>query len=329
MRCLVTGASGAVGPSLVARLLRENWTVRVLSRKPDQHRWNGAVELRAGDLHDETAVLDAMRERDVVFHLAALLHETDPASARREEYVRVNEDGTKRVVNAALTSGVSRVILFSTIAVYGPTHGETVDEDRQPQPDTPYGETKLSAERIVLEARAGDGTPIGTALRLAAVYGPRMKGNYRRLVEALARNRFLPIGASRNRRTLVFDDDVADAALAAAISRDAAGRVYNVIGGIHTMDEILGAICRALGRTTPRVYVPVAPVRLGAMAIESAAAIVGVRPLIRVATVDKYLEDVAVSGTRITHELGWRATRDLQTGWQECIRQMRRCGDLM
>ena len=65
-------------------------------------------------------------------------------------------------------------------------------------------------------------------LRLGAVYGSRIKGNYERLVRSLVRGRFIPVGYGANRRTLVYDKDVARAAVLAAIHDAAAGKIYNV-----------------------------------------------------------------------------------------------------
>ncbi len=114
-------------------------------------------------------------------------------------------------------------------------------------PDTFYAQTKLAAEKIVLNARGADGQPLGTVLRLCAVYGSRIKGNYERLTHALVRHRFIPIGSGLNRRTLVYDKDVGRAAVL-AVSHPAAagphtnpvgvgaGRVFNVTDGtFHTL----------------------------------------------------------------------------------------------
>ena len=112
------------------------------------------------------------------------------------------------------------MVLFSTIAVYGNSNGQILTEDTPVQPNTFYARTKLAAEKIVLNARGADGQPLGTVLRLGAVYGSRIKGNYERLVRALARHRFIPIGNGLNRRTLVYDKDVGRAA-ALAVSNPA------------------------------------------------------------------------------------------------------------
>ena len=327
MRYLVTGATGAVGPVLVQRLLDTGGTVRVLSRRADRLAWDGAVEVRRGDLLDEAAVADAMRNVDVVFHLAALLHQTRPEVAGRAAYTRVNVEGTQRVLDAAKTAGVSRLVMFSTISVYGASDRIFHEED-DPAPDSWYAESKLEAERLALAAVTRDGDRFATVLRLAAVYGPRMKGNYSRLVQALAKHRFVPLGTGTNRRTIVFDRDVADAALASAAAPAAIGRIYNVTGGIHQMREILSAICMALGRGHPILHAPVTPVRLCARISEFIAGALGRSSPLQTATIDKYVEDVAVSGERIATEVGWRPQVELLDGWRETVTGMRTLGVL-
>ncbi len=120
--------------------------------------------------------------------MAALLHIVNPPPELREKYERVNIGGTATVVEAAIKAGVKRVVLFSTIAVYGPSDGCVLNEMSPTHPDTFYAQTKCAAEQIVMNARGADGQPLGTVLRLGAVYGSRIKGNYERLTRALAGN---------------------------------------------------------------------------------------------------------------------------------------------
>ncbi len=195
--CLVTGATGAIGPGVVAAIARTH-DVRTLSRRsPDPGLFPTAVAPFVGDVADPGAVRRAAHGADVIVHLAALLHIVDPPPAMRSEYQRVNVGGTAAVLDAARAEGIARVVLMSTIAVYGYAGQKLLDEDSPTLPDTFYGETKLAAERLALASRRADGAPMATVLRSAAVYGPRVKGNYQRLVTALARRRFVPIGRGR------------------------------------------------------------------------------------------------------------------------------------
>ena len=318
--CLVTGATGAIGLAVVAELSAGH-DIRILSRRPPAHGiFEHAPSAFIGDVSDAKAVRRAAQGAHVIVHLAALLHIADPPSQLRPEYERINVGGTAAVLEAAKAEGVGRVIFLSTIAVYGQTDGRLLDETSPARPDTFYGETKLAAERLALDARRPDGRPLATVLRSAAVYGSRMKGNYQRLVHALARRRFVPVGRGGNRRTLVFEDDLASAVALAAAHPDAAGRVYNVTDGhTPTMREIIAAICVALGRRAPRWQVPIAPVR-------AAATLGGIFSGRLPRMLDRYLEDVAVKGARIEDELGFRPRVGLSQGWIRTIADMRHDG---
>ena len=149
-----------------------------------------SVEVLIGDVTDQVAVQSAMQGVDAVVHMAALLHIVNPPPELREKYERVNIGGTATVVEAAIKAGVKRVVLFSTIAVYGPSDGCVLNEMSPTYPDTFFAQTKCAAEQIVLDARGADGQPLGTVLRLGAVYGSRIKGNYERLTRALSGNRY-------------------------------------------------------------------------------------------------------------------------------------------
>jgi UDP-glucose 4-epimerase len=208
---LVTGATGAVGPAVVDACLGRGWRVRTLSADAGPAGlFPPEVDARVGDVGDTTAVQSAVEGVAGVVHLAALLHRFGPAALEADAYRHVNVEGTRTVVEAAQAAGVERVVFLSTISVYRPSPGSMLDEQSPVEPVTWYGRSKLEAESIVRAAMV-DGRPIGTVLRAAAVYGPRVKGNYRRLAEAIACRRFMPIGDGRNRRTLVHVRDLARA----------------------------------------------------------------------------------------------------------------------
>lgn len=319
---LVTGASGAVGPALVEELLANGYQVRTYSRGGGSGGVPPDVSALAGDLDDREKLGDAVRGADVVFHLAALLHVSNPGPDLRAEYQRVNVEGTRAVMDAASLHEVERVVFFSTIAVYGPTRGKYLDETSKPGPESAYANAKHAAESLVLERFTGGGVPLGTVLRLAAVYGPHLKGNYHRLVHAIARRRFIRIGQGTNRRTLIFERDVARAALLAATHPAAAGRIYNVTDGrTHRVREIEDAIAHALEKRPSRFGIPLALARLIMRSIDLAIRLAGRKPF-GVATLEKYLEDVAVRGDLIQQELNFVPEYSLIDGWGETVTAM-------
>jgi nucleoside-diphosphate-sugar epimerase len=329
---LVTGATGAIGPRVVQALVQAGYRVRTFSLDvPAPGAFPDEVDVLTGDVTNREALQSAVQGVDNIIHLAALLHIVNPPPELRAKYEHVNVGGTAAVVAAALQANVRRVVLFSTIAVYGYSCAEDriLTEDSLPRPDCYYGQTKVAAEDLVLEAKRPDGQPLGVVLRLGAIYGSGIKGNYHRLVHALARGWFIPIGSGSNRRTLIYDKDAARATVLAMQHPVAAGNLYNVTDGqFHTVSEITTTICRALGRMQPRVSVPLGLARFAVGIVERLTQLTGVRPPITQATLDKYTEDVAVDGRRIEVDLGFCPEYDLKTGWQETIREMREHGEL-
>ncbi len=327
---LITGATGAVGPYVVAVLHDAGFRIRTLSiDSPPVGLWPEGIEARMGDVTDPAAVQTAMQGVQGVIHLAALLHIVNPPPELQGKYERINVEGTATVVEAARQAGVQRLVFFSTIAVYGTSPGNVLTEESHTHPDSFYAHTKLIAEGIVLAAKRKDGKPLGTVLRLGAVYGSRIKGNYQRLLHAIARSRFLPIGRGDNRRTLVYDRDVARAALLALEHPEAAGKIFNVTDGeFHTLHDIISAICQALGRKPPGFSLPMGSVRFAAAIVENAAGLMGLSPPITRAAIDKYTEDVAVDSRRIRKELGFKPLYDLAAGWKATVQEMRRAGSL-
>ena len=299
-RCLITGATGVIGPSVVKAFQDAGYAVRLFARRPVAN-----IETVVGDLVD-APLGDATRDVDVVVHLAAILHN------KSGDHERVNIEGTRRMVDAAIASGVRRFIFASTIAVYGHGRGQMIDETSPPAPETRYARSKRAAEEIVLKS------PTGTVLRLAAVYGPRLKGNYRKLIDAVRRGTYIPVGREQNRRTLLHEFDVGNAFVLAARSAAASGSVFNVTDGeVHTLAEIVAAIAAAFGKKPPRWRLPVMPFR-------AAAAIADLLTLSRStsALLDKYLEDLAVDGGRFQRVTGFQPQMDLRSGWETTIREM-------
>jgi UDP-glucose 4-epimerase len=325
---LITGATGALGPAVVRAFAANAWRIRTLSRNPPSPGTPASEhEHIPADLQDDGTLCRAMNGADAVVHMAALLHVFDQ-SAGPDDYERVNVQGTASVMSAAKASGVRRVVGLITIAVYGP-HEELVDEDSASAADTPYGASKLKAEREILSPHSEDGRPLGSVLRLAAVYGPNIKGNYERLVHALARGRFVPVGDGSNLRTLVFEDDAAQAILLAASQEAAAGAIFNVTDGeVYPVREIVGAISNALGRRPPSLRVPASVALAGVGVIESVFGMAGRRSPITKAALGKYLEHVAVSGARIRDRLGFRPQWTLAAGWRRTVERLRNEGRL-
>lgn len=167
-RVLVTGATGFIGRQLVARLLERGERVRCLVRKPlVQELWGpGAVDTSVGDVTHSDSLAAAVRDIDVVYHLAGA---TNPA--RPETFAAVNAQGTRLVAEACSRQPQPPVLVYvSSLSAAGPaTGGQPLTEASPPCPVSAYGRSKLAGERHLQELAGGLAV---TILRPPIVFGP-------------------------------------------------------------------------------------------------------------------------------------------------------------
>jgi UDP-glucose 4-epimerase len=131
------------------------------------------------------------------------------------------------------------------------------------------------------------------------------------------------IGDGSNRRTIIYIADVCNAARVAAEHPAAGAQIYNVTDGrVHTIREIVEAISGALGKRAPRMRLPTGPARLAAGYLEDGLRLLGRRSPVGRALVDKFVEDIAVSGNKMQQQLGYVPNYDLATGWAKTVSKM-------
>jgi UDP-glucose 4-epimerase len=316
---LVTGATGALGPTLVNYLLNSGYAVRSYGLdRPHPRLFGEQIEHITGDINDEERLLRALAGADTVFHLAALLHIENPDPSLAARYQQVNVQGSRNVAEQAAKAGARRLIYFSTVKVYGVQQSTPVTEDYPTDPQTLYAKTKLEGEKAIW-AVSGLET---TALRLAAVYGPRLKGPWNRLVHAIERGWFLPIGDLQNRHSLISVTDVARAAVLVSECQDSIGRTINLVGyETPTLQEILEAIYTAFGKRVPPVRIPGWLGLLAASLPEHSLSFVGKRSPITRISIGQLIRDEVYSGAAL-RELGFESSTSLAESWKEVIEQM-------
>lgn len=253
----MTGASGFVGRHLCARLASSDGPVRAIVRR-EAGGWPAGVEPRlVADLLDRHALGAAVAGCDTLVHLAGRAHVLrDRAADPAAEFYRDNVEGTRAVFDAATAAGVRTFVLMSSVAaVAGPAAGFLADAPLE-RPTTPYGESKLAAERFVRREAEARGLR-AVVLRPPMVYGPGMKGNPLRLFRLVERGVPLPLGAVRNRRSALYVGNLVDAVAAALVEPRLAGGAHFVTDGeaLSTPDFVRRS-ARALGRAARLVPFP-------------------------------------------------------------------------
>ena len=270
MKVLVTGGAGFIGSNLVRALVERGDDVRVLDNFSTGNRSNLAeltaeIEIVEGELRSYERVHAATRGVEVVFHQGALpsvpRSVQDPLTTSA-----VNVEATLNVLLAARDEGIRRVVFASSSSVYGNSGELPRVETQNPDPISPYGVSKLAAERYCVSfARV---YPLETvALRYFNVFGPNQDPTSQysaavpRFMTAIANGRPVSIyGDGEQRRDFTYVANVVDANLLAADAEGVSGHVLNVATGrATTVNELAEAIGALLGRSVERDDQPERP----------------------------------------------------------------------
>jgi nucleoside-diphosphate-sugar epimerase len=237
---LVTGGAGFVGSYLVRFLLDKGERVRVLDNFSTGKRENldeviaaNGVEVVEGDLNDEQAVGEAVRDVDFVLHEAAI--PSVPRSVDNPvESHEANASGTLSLLQAARAAGVRRVVYASSSSVYGANPELPKVETMRTEPMSPYAVAKLAAEHYCMVFHRLYGLET-VALRYFNVFGPRQDPNspysgvVSRFIDAIISETPPTIhGDGEQTRDFTYVENVAEANFAACHQEAAAGGVYNI-----------------------------------------------------------------------------------------------------
>ena len=294
----VSGASGFIGRHLCRELQRRGIEVTALVRRAQTGPWDHQV------LHDlsTTAPLALPAGVDSVFHLAGFAHAQQHASAHTLQQT-ITVEGTTRLLRAC-PSTVRRFVYFSSVKAMGEsTTTSCIDETHELSPSTAYGRARMLAERRVLAHADRMHT---TILRLPLVYGPGVKGNLQRLLQAVCKRRLPVLPDFANRRSMVHVADVVSAALAAAEQACAAGRVYLLCDGQrYSSRAIQLSMYAAVGVPRPVLRVPRIALR-GCALVGDLLQALGISGLpIDSALLAKLSDSACYDATRARIELGW------------------------
>ena len=243
MNVLVTGAAGFIGSHLSERLLEQGATVTGIDCFTDYYpRERKEANLAALRQHPQfTLVESSLADADLprllegvthVFHLAAQAGVRKSWGRDFRVYTVNNVEGTQILLEACAGRPIERLVYASSSSVYGDDVTLPMKEDARPQPVSPYGVTKLSAEQLCHLYHVNYSVPT-VSLRYFTVYGPRQRpdmGFHRFFKAVMACNPVPQFGDGRQTRDFTFVADAVSATVAAA-TRGKPGGVYNIGGG--------------------------------------------------------------------------------------------------
>ena len=245
MKVLVSGANGFVGTalcdSLVASGVEVVPAVRSTSGLPH--------EVVVGNLDASTDWRPALTGCDAVVHLAARVHVMDDTAQNQLALYRAtNLDATLNLACQAAQAGVKRFVFISSIKVNGEGRDAPYRETDVPAPDDAYAISKWEAEQGLQRIAAETGLEV-VILRPPLVYGPGVKADFLRLMQMVQKGWPWPLGAIRNRRSLLYLGNFVDAIRLCVEHPAAGGQTFLLDDGEPvSTPQLIRALARAMGR---------------------------------------------------------------------------------
>jgi len=325
VKVLVTGGTGFIGSHAAEHLVHMGHEVTILRRSRSGSRCPPkSVRELHGDITHPGSLQRAFASQDVVIHAAGLV-----GSGGGSAYRRVNVDGTRNVIRAAIECRVPRLVHLSSLIVHAaPVRGALLHEssplrERFAAWDH-YGRSKREAEDIVRHARPRIDTII---LRPGVVLGPRDRGVTPWVLRMLQHPYVPLVGRGDNRIPWVAVEELAEAVAVAGTSPGLASETFDLAGKVQlTQRELFEHHARALGRSRTVVSVPAAAARAGAWALDflGMGGPRGAAPPWRMA-VEIAAADATVDCPRAAAALGWRGSASCAetvrraVGWERAV----------
>ena len=318
----VTGAGGSLGKALTRRFVKNGNRVMVLVRKEadaDELRGLGARAV-LGDVRDEDSLEELIGGCETVFHLAAWMGEPFDEEVANA----VNVGGTEGVIRTAARAGAQRVVLASSIAVYGPVMEGTVSEESPLRSvGDLYSDTKIAAEKAAKREAERAGIDL-VILRPTMIYGPESPSWTEIPFASISRGLPVVIGNGKDLVDPVYVDDVAQAFDLAGSKPEAAGETFNIGTGPQTWDTFLGSYAKMSGTTLRRIPAPLA--RAGARAAEKSERALGRRPRVVAEMVGIMTSRAVFSHEKAGRVLGYEPEYSLEDGMRKTETWLRRSG---
>lgn len=298
-----------MGKWLIELLLERHFDVTAVIRETSQQAVLGCKTVRVPQISGVTDWSQLLANIDIVVHLAARVHvmqetEMDALSAFQE----VNLHGTVKLARQAAISGVRRFVYVSSIKVNGEyTDSQPFTESDPPAPQDSYAISKWQAEQALHEIGKETGMEI-VILRPPLVYGPGVKANFYNLLRLVSKTLPLPLSSIRNRRSMIYVENLADAVAACATHPNAAGQSYLVNDGrAVSTPELIQQISSAMGKPSRLLPFPISILRAFAFLLGKAEII------------DRLSQSLEIDDSKIRCELDWRTPYTSKQGLEKTV----------
>jgi nucleoside-diphosphate-sugar epimerase len=301
---LITGASGFLGKYIFDQYNNGDWHIYTIGRNLVS-KSHAHIDC---DLSDEVPNIPDVKF-DKVIHVAGKAHVFPKKQKEKDAFFKVNVEGTQNLLRGLdkLTSKPNMIVFISSVAVYGKETGSMIKEDMPLTAESPYGLSKIQAERIITDW-AIKNTVHYLHLRLPLIAGANPPGNFGTMKRAIYKGHYLKLKDNIPRKSIVVAPDVAKFVYAI---QNGAG-AYNLTDGIHpTFQDIELAVARRLERKI-KITLPFWFVKFMAKVGDVLTALTGKEMKLTTNVLIKINSDLTFDDSKARKELNWTSSSAIE-----------------
>jgi nucleoside-diphosphate-sugar epimerase len=313
MKVLITGATGLLGGHLIRALQQRDEQIRALVlplENADKLKAQG-VEVVRGDVTDASTLAPAVKDIEIIFHLAGMMG----VNRQLADYRLVNVTGSENIYRAAQAAGVRRFVHTSSHTVYGLGYGRFLTEEDALRPDPdPYSITKAEGDHLMRRLILNSDVET-VIIRPGTFFGPGDRLHFGRMAQRMKNGKGIIIGRGDNALPFCYVTDVAQGFLLAAYHEQAPGNVYNISNDRPlTEEEIFNAIADNVGGKRPTRHLPYLPIYYGSIVAEKISIITHTKPIVTRLGAMMFGTDNRHSVEKARRELGYEPEVDIREG---------------
>ncbi|MFH1699340.1 MAG: NAD-dependent epimerase/dehydratase family protein [Candidatus Zixiibacteriota bacterium] len=319
---LVTGANGFIGSRVCRLLAASGYVIRIICRESSDLTFLDDIPYSkfVADITNPDSLIPAVTGADYIVHLAGLVK-----AKKRDAYFQINQQGTLNLLNAVRNQNINltRFILISSTAAFGPSSGNPRREEDPPRPVTIYGQSKLAAEE---SARPFFNLFPITILRPPGVYGPGDKAIFP-LFDIVNKGIRPYMAGGKNRIQMIYVDDLAKAIKRAVETNTISGQAYIIADNqAHTIREMLDEIGTLLNKKGIGISIPLTFLKGMALFSELLFRALGQAPHFSREKVKELTADWEFDVSKAMGELGFEAQTNFTQGARLAIEWYRKKG---
>jgi nucleoside-diphosphate-sugar epimerase len=300
---------------LTKKLNEKAHAVIGLDLKPPSKEQARICQSFTGSILSREDLSKSVRGADLIISLAAEHHDF---GIKREDYFKVNVEGTELLLDVASREGINQLIFYSSVAVYGSQKNPT-DENTPPVPVNPYGASKLEAEKVIEKWAVADRQRSVIIIRPTVIFGPNNFANMHNLIDKIYRKKFIFVGKGENIKSVAYVENLVDATVFLTEKLKPGVQIFNYVDEPQlTIAQTVDIISGYMPHRVPKMKIPLWLAVAGGSVFDLLAKITGHNFPITGARMKKFATSTHHKADKI-RQLGFKQNVELREGFRRMV----------